>query len=98
MLLSMRRLHLANCLQPSLALVEHRINPPLISGADSSVSTAFPLDRWKGPRWGPFLFRGEVLRQHLDLGRQDALVEQQAFEFLDELIALGDLLPLMFQV
>jgi hypothetical protein len=36
------------------------------------------------------LFRGEVLRQHLDLWRQRALVEQEAFEALDELIALGD--------
>jgi hypothetical protein len=46
----------------------------------------------------PALFRWEVLRQHLDLGRQSALVEQEAFEALDELIALGDLLPLLFEV
>jgi hypothetical protein len=44
---------------------------------------------------GPFLFRGKVLRQHVDLGRQSALVEQEA---LHELIVLGDLLPLLFQV
>ena len=44
------------------------------------------------------LFWGKVLRQHLDLGRQRALVEQEAFKALDVLIALGDLLPLLFQL
>src|SRR6187200_2176948 len=44
----------------------------------------------KRPRNRPPPIPGEVLRQHLDLWRQRALVEQEAFEALDELIALGD--------
>ena len=50
-----------------------------------------------GPEATP-LFWGEVLGQHIDLWRQRALVKQEACEALDGLIALDDLLPLLFQV
>jgi len=44
------------------------------------------------------LFGRIILRQLIDLWRQRALIEQEAFKAFDVLIALGELLPMLFEV
>jgi len=54
--------------------------------------------RGRYPSNGSMVPLRRATSRRLDLGRQRALVEQEAFEALDVLIALGDLLPLLFQL